>query len=581
MQESAANMATADCESGFYDDYLQCPDTEDWNTNEYSYTEENPWMNVQTSPLSTFAADVDTASYTQIRSAIENGYDIDPSMVRIEEMLNYFHYDYPLPKGNEKFAVYTEYADCPWNKDTKLALVAMNTQAIDFKEAPASNLVFLIDVSGSMFDDNKLPLVQQACDPHELACALALLGAFVSASAQNAREMAAIRGYEIVAHTLRGKAALLDTACLREVCRMVGFDLTQSSQTSQTTQSERVVRNRAALAALLVRFDHWRQSNDASLMLAVCRALESLVRGGGAAASHNARCIHAAGAVPALLRVLHEGLLPDAVVPALGRVLEHVSARVRDPADLRHYAVLATSVLTDAPVPLADTARPARLCAMLLRLVLRLLQPASPASEAAMRRYVTCSWAFRFVAPGVPPSIVAAALRIIAAMYYDPQPPEHAEAPPADAAELDDAVSYSAGAAGCGAGCGVADAGTCTKRKSKFATDVEHMGGMYELAAALPCLYREPEAYLALVAAMLGLRLRAGVADPQQLGIDALADPVFLHRARIRAPGFLALLLLLLAKGFRSLTASDTSTSSPTSSSTSTATSSTSQTTVP
>lgn len=83
MQESAANMATADCESGFYDDYLQCPDTEDWNTNEYSYTEENPWMNVQTSPLSTFAADVDTASYTQIRSAIENGYDIDPSMVRL------------------------------------------------------------------------------------------------------------------------------------------------------------------------------------------------------------------------------------------------------------------------------------------------------------------------------------------------------------------------------------------------------------------------------------------------------------------------------------------------------------------
>ena len=98
----------------------------------------------------------------QIRSAIQNGYDIDPSMVRIEEMLNYFHYDYPLPKGNEKFAVYTEYADCPWNKDTKLALVAMNTQAIDFKEAPASNLVFLIDVSGSMFDDNKLPLVQQS-----------------------------------------------------------------------------------------------------------------------------------------------------------------------------------------------------------------------------------------------------------------------------------------------------------------------------------------------------------------------------------------------------------------------------------
>ena len=142
------------------DDYYEEP--EDWNTNEYSYTEENPWMSVQTSPLSTFAADVDTASYTQIRSAIENGYEIDPAMVRIEEMLNYFHYDYPLPKDDEKFAVYTEYMDCPWNDDTKLALVAMNTQAIDFKCAPASNLVFLIDVSGSMFDDNKLPLVQQS-----------------------------------------------------------------------------------------------------------------------------------------------------------------------------------------------------------------------------------------------------------------------------------------------------------------------------------------------------------------------------------------------------------------------------------
>ena len=67
MQESATNMATADCESGFYDDYLQCPDTEEWNTNEYSYTEENPWMNVQTSPISTFAADVDTAGRSEVQ----------------------------------------------------------------------------------------------------------------------------------------------------------------------------------------------------------------------------------------------------------------------------------------------------------------------------------------------------------------------------------------------------------------------------------------------------------------------------------------------------------------------------------
>ncbi|MGN0368095.1 MAG: VWA domain-containing protein, partial [Wujia sp.] len=134
----------------------------EFNTNEYNNVAENGWMQVENAPLSTFAADVDTASYSQIRSCIQNGYDVDPSMVRIEEMINYFHYDYEKPKKGEKFAVYTEYMDCPWNTDTKLAMVAMNTEDIDFSEAPASNLVFLIDTSGSMFDDNKLPLVQQS-----------------------------------------------------------------------------------------------------------------------------------------------------------------------------------------------------------------------------------------------------------------------------------------------------------------------------------------------------------------------------------------------------------------------------------
>lgn len=146
---------------GYYDEYCE-EYYEEYNTNEYTNFDENGWMNTSASPLSTFAADVDIASYSEIRSAIINGYTLDPSMVRIEEMINYFHYDYEKPAEEDKFAVYTEYADCPWNEDTKLALVSLNTASIDFSEAPASNIVFLIDTSGSMFDSNKLPLVQQS-----------------------------------------------------------------------------------------------------------------------------------------------------------------------------------------------------------------------------------------------------------------------------------------------------------------------------------------------------------------------------------------------------------------------------------
>ena len=138
------------------------PDDTEFNTNEYDDLEENSWLSVKTSPLSTFAADVDTASYSHIRNNIVNGYEVPASSVRIEEMVNYFHYDYDEPKEGEKFAVYTEYADCPWNEDTKLALISLNTEDIDFAEAPDSNLVFLIDTSGSMFDENKLPLVQKS-----------------------------------------------------------------------------------------------------------------------------------------------------------------------------------------------------------------------------------------------------------------------------------------------------------------------------------------------------------------------------------------------------------------------------------
>jgi Ca-activated chloride channel family protein len=134
----------------------------EFNTEEYNTIIENNFKSVSNYPVSTFSADVDTASYSNVRRMIQEGSYIDPGAVRIEEMINYFSYDYAAPEGEHPFAVTTELADCPWNQDTKLLLVGIQTDKVDFSDSPASNLVFLIDVSGSMYDENKLPLVQKA-----------------------------------------------------------------------------------------------------------------------------------------------------------------------------------------------------------------------------------------------------------------------------------------------------------------------------------------------------------------------------------------------------------------------------------
>lgn len=134
----------------------------DWNTEEYSYREENGWKSVEASPFSTFAADVDTASYANLRRMILNGQEIPEDAVRIEEMINYFHYDYPEPEGDVPFSVSTELAPCPWNEDTSLLLIGLQGEKPDTENLPPSNLVFLIDVSGSMDEPDKLPLVQRA-----------------------------------------------------------------------------------------------------------------------------------------------------------------------------------------------------------------------------------------------------------------------------------------------------------------------------------------------------------------------------------------------------------------------------------
>ncbi|HEX2967741.1 MAG TPA: von Willebrand factor type A domain-containing protein [Bacteroidales bacterium] len=133
-----------------------------FNTEGYSSVNENGFRNVQANPLSTFSIDVDNASYSNIRRFINNGQLPPADAVRIEEMINYFRYDYPEPSGEHPFSVYTELASCPWNTKHQLLHVGLKGKSIRKASLPPANLVFLIDVSGSMSDPNKLPLLKSA-----------------------------------------------------------------------------------------------------------------------------------------------------------------------------------------------------------------------------------------------------------------------------------------------------------------------------------------------------------------------------------------------------------------------------------
>ncbi len=133
-----------------------------FNTEEYNEIIENGYKSAVSDPLSTFSIDVDTASYANARRMIQEGGYIDPNAVRIEEFINYFDYDYPEPSTDDPFSVTTELSDCPWNNEAKLLLVGLKAEDIQREEREPLNLVFLIDVSGSMFSDDKLPLVQKA-----------------------------------------------------------------------------------------------------------------------------------------------------------------------------------------------------------------------------------------------------------------------------------------------------------------------------------------------------------------------------------------------------------------------------------
>lgn len=132
------------------------------NNESYAVIEENSFERTNLSPLSTFSIDVDKASYSNIRRMINTGEAVTPDAVKIEEMINYFDYEYPQPKGIHPFSINTEVAKTPWHQDTKIVKIGLQGKTYANDELPASNLTFLIDVSGSMGSHNKLPLLKSA-----------------------------------------------------------------------------------------------------------------------------------------------------------------------------------------------------------------------------------------------------------------------------------------------------------------------------------------------------------------------------------------------------------------------------------
>lgn len=138
------------------------PYNSNFDTEGYDAIIENPFMKTSNNPLSTFSIDVDAASYSNIRRFLTSGSLPPAGAVRIEEMINYFSYKYPQPAAGEPFSVNTEMAPCPWNAKHKLVLIGLQGKSVPVENLPSSNLVFLVDVSGSMDEPNKLPLVQSS-----------------------------------------------------------------------------------------------------------------------------------------------------------------------------------------------------------------------------------------------------------------------------------------------------------------------------------------------------------------------------------------------------------------------------------
>ncbi len=135
---------------------------EGWNTEEYTRIGELPFLSAMNNPLSTLSIDVDTASYSNVRRFLQRGKMPPQDAVRIEEFINYFSYDYPDPDNDVPFSFTMELSDCPWNEEHLLLHAGLQGRRIAFERLPPNNLVFLLDVSGSMNSPDKLPLLKKA-----------------------------------------------------------------------------------------------------------------------------------------------------------------------------------------------------------------------------------------------------------------------------------------------------------------------------------------------------------------------------------------------------------------------------------
>ncbi len=138
---------------------VQKPKYYNTSVEEYARINENDFKATQMNPLSTLSIDVDRAAYSNVRRFIQSGETIPKDAVRIEEMINYFDYKYPEPKGEHPYQIISEISSCPWNPDHQLLLIALQGKTLQSEKLPPSHLTFLIDVSGSMEEENKLPLV--------------------------------------------------------------------------------------------------------------------------------------------------------------------------------------------------------------------------------------------------------------------------------------------------------------------------------------------------------------------------------------------------------------------------------------
>ena len=134
-------------------------DDRSFNTERYEEIVENDFKSAETDPISVFSVDVDNASYSNVRRFLSSNQMPAPGSVRIEEMINYFPYTYPQPSGVEPIAIHTELSRCDWNQDHELLKIGIKAKEVNVATMPSNNLVFLLDVSGSMYDENKLPLL--------------------------------------------------------------------------------------------------------------------------------------------------------------------------------------------------------------------------------------------------------------------------------------------------------------------------------------------------------------------------------------------------------------------------------------